>query len=146
MFQKWSCCFNLHFKRLNRASTYFCETETICQNRRKLLQYIGHNLFTSISDNFCCWGENCTNCLWLSYLIKKPYILSLLTSLPLAFRVIVFNKHVFSGAISITEWLSSDLHINYPPSWKFSCSPSWDQWIITVQMLCFIPVLDNWDW
>lgn len=146
MFQKWSCCFNLHFKYLNRASTHFCETETICQNRRKQSQYIGHNLFTSNSDNIFWWKENCTNCLWLTFLIQKTYILSLLTSFPLASSMIVFNKCIFCGASSITEWLSSDLHINYPPSWRFSCSPSWHQWSITTQMLCFIHVLDNWDW
>lgn len=64
MFQKWSSCFNLRFKYLDRASTHFIKTEIIHQDKMKLVQYIGHNLLTSISDIFC-WREDCSNCQWL---------------------------------------------------------------------------------
>lgn len=114
MFLKWSC-FNLCFKYLNRASIHFSETEIIHQTRRKQLQYIGHNLLKSISDKILWRRKNYTNWPWFLFLINKPCVLFILPSLLLAFNVTVFNKHIFSGAFSITEWLSSDSHINYPP-------------------------------
>lgn len=98
---------NMH----NRVSKHLNKTGTIHSKRRKLSGYIGHNLQAFLTAAIW-WRENYTNCQLLSFLINKP---SIFFFPPSIFYAIVFNKHIFSGTISITEWLSSDLRINYPP-------------------------------